>query len=141
LHSSASHAFLPALYEALTSEVVQPSAAILFRRRSNASRDSPLSIYLEVTSRQTFRVRNPSSAVTSPFHSGTPSIPAKPKTLSRQKLRQCVSSDCANIHPVCPYTLPSEAQYCAGGRAVCLYHCCALNLQRKAIMWLSLPGR
>jgi hypothetical protein len=36
-----------------------PTAAILFRYRSNGSRDFTVSIYLEVTSHQTFRVRLP----------------------------------------------------------------------------------
>jgi hypothetical protein len=56
----------------------------LFRYRSNGSRDSAVSIYLEVTPRPHFRVRLPFLAVTSPFHSHTPRIKTKPKTLSRQ---------------------------------------------------------
>jgi hypothetical protein len=87
LHSSKSHAFLPLLYVALTTEDIHPSAAILFRYRSNGSRDSAVSIYLEVTSRSHFRVRLPFLAVTSPFHSHTPRIKTKPKTLSRQNLK------------------------------------------------------
>jgi hypothetical protein len=69
---------------ALTTEAIHPSAAILFRYRSKGSRDSAVSIYLEVTSRPHLRVRLPFLAVTSPFHSHTPRIKTKPKTLSRQ---------------------------------------------------------
>jgi hypothetical protein len=55
----------------------------LFRCYGNGSRAFLLSIYLAVTSRQIFRGRV--YAVTSPFPSNTPHVPAKPKTLSRQK--------------------------------------------------------
>jgi hypothetical protein len=65
------------------SAVVEPRAAILFRCYGNGSRAFLLSIYLTVTSRQIFRGRV--YAMTSPFPSYTPHVPAKPKTLSRQK--------------------------------------------------------
>jgi hypothetical protein len=54
----------------------------LFRCYGNGSRAFLLSIYLAVTSRPLFRGRV--YAVTSPFPSPPPHVPAKPKTLSRQ---------------------------------------------------------
>jgi hypothetical protein len=68
------------------SGVVEPRAAILFRCYGNGSRAFLLSIYLAVTSRPLFRGRV--YAVTSPFPSHPPHVPAKPKTLSRQKPQQ-----------------------------------------------------
>jgi hypothetical protein len=67
----------------------QPRAAILFRRHGNWSRDLPLTVYRCDVTRQIQVTRLP---VTSPFHRGTPSIPAKPKTLSRQKKKNWIAS-------------------------------------------------
>jgi hypothetical protein len=75
----------------------------LFRCYGNGSRAFLLSIYLAVTSHQIFRGRV--YAVTSPFPSHTPRVPAKPKTLSRQnKLCLIVTpitlSQCTAVQPV-----------------------------------------